>query len=169
MPEVTAPASNGAARPLTSREQIVEQVRVQVAALDARRDELCAELDAVDADLKAFQRALAALEPPPPHGKVPGGYRLKNGTVKRYAPRVGPERMERIERAVRETAREGDGDVCQADVRERTGIGSSAMTLAFKQLREAGVIRFARVEHRGRVRTKVYRLTRPAERQEANR
>jgi hypothetical protein len=160
-------SENGSVPALKPREQVCEHLRSLVQGHAARREDLAAELAEVDAELRAFQKALAALDPPPP-SELPT--RPAKATAKPRSRGVGPERLAEIERAIREIIRENpDGEVSQVDVRARTGYSSPVMTSAFHMLRDANVIRLARVAAPpgGGGRAKFFRLTRPGERGDA--
>lgn len=162
----SAQASNGAGALASSRQQLLDQARASAAALSERRAVLVAELAEIDGELKAFHRAAAALDPTPPEPRPDDA--KTPARVRANPSRIGPERMAMIERVVRELANaDPNGEVAQVDVRKQLGLGSSVMTNAFKQLRDANVIRFARVERLGRgAGTKRYKLTRPALRED---
>jgi hypothetical protein len=158
MPEVlTAAASNGAPAP-SVRERVAEQLRAAIAELVDRRDDLAAELAGVNGEIKMLERSLAPLAPPDPNKTRPGRPPKADGDPVRKKPaKVGPERMARVEAVVRELGK-GDAEFRQVDVREQTGLTSSIMTSAFRQLREDDVVRLARREGINQW----FKLTRPA-------
>lgn len=170
MTAVTAPASNGAGNALTPREQLLEQARAQADVLVERREELAAELAGVDRDLKAYERAITALDPAavPPVKRRGPGRPSKNGPARTVPSKVGPERLAQFEAAVRELGA-NDREFRQIDVLRHLGENknSGLATNAFEQLREANVIRFAR-QQRGPGGGKFFRLTRPALREGSN-
>lgn len=161
---MTSTNGNGAHRASTPREQLLADVRAQAGALTERREYLRAELAELDADLRAYAKAIVALDPESP-AAGDGSPAPRRGRSRRRAG-VGPERLAEIEAAFRAVADRNGGEARQVDVCDATGYSSSIMTSAFDQLREGNVIRLARVAKNpgGRGRSKYYRLTRPAAR-----
>lgn len=160
--EVT-PSANGSTSVLAGREGLLASMREQKDVLDERRRELMIEVHAIDEDLKAYNKALAALDPRPAEPRQP----KSAGDKQRPTPsKVGPERMAEITRVVRDLASASpDGEFRQVDVGNATGYSSSVMSSAFLQLRDENVIRMARVK-RGPGGGHFFRLTRLALREE---
>lgn len=136
-------SSNGAPAP-SSRERILAQIRAEAEQLLARREDLAAELAALDADLRAYQKAardLGAEESLMPH---PHGGRAPKA-VKTRAASIGDERYAQVKQVALELLAER-GEIRAADVGHATGLSSASLTAAFKRLRDERVIRLARVE-----------------------
>lgn len=158
------PSANGATHEVGSRESMLAQMRQRASGLSERRAELRLAIVEIDTELKAWEKAIAALDPTPPAPKLGRPASSKPGA---NPSRVGPERMATIEQAIREIATEQpSGEVRQADVAHRTGLSSAVMASAFNQLRDDNVIRFARSQS-GRGGGKFFKLTRPALRENA--
>ena len=158
---------NGHAASLSVDERIVEEIRAQADVLEARRAELQSQLDEITPQLQRYQKAIKAiLGEPLRHqsvdpetgepverkkpGPKPGSHR--GGTTHAG---VSEGQLAMVERVFRELATQRD-DVRQVDVRTVTGLRSGSMALAFKELRNRGVIRLARVDGNN----KYFRLTR---------
>jgi hypothetical protein len=132
-------------------------------AIKALRDEITER----KRELARYEKALALLEGSE-NGSGPAavassrtGARTR-GTPKRRIPaRVSEERVAIIEQAIRAFAADHD-EFRQVDIRMNSTIDkSSAMALAFEQLRQAGTIRLSRKQGNH----KFYRLTEAARRE----
>ena len=114
-------------------------------------------------EIARFEAALALLVPPEPNGDQPKRGRPKGSTNKPKPKGIGTEKLEIIEKAIRAFAEDHD-EFRQVDIRMNSSIDkSSTMALAFEQLRQQGMIRFARREGI----QKFYRLTESARRDNA--
>lgn len=159
-----SPAETNGRATLGADDEIVAAIRVQADALEARRVELQAQLDEITPQLQRYQKAIKAMqgEPlrqdrrDPETGEL---VRAKPGAKpKAKAPMTASEEsVVRNETAIRRLAEDHD-DITQVEVRALTGESSGQSSLAFRELRERGVIRLA--SQKGNV--KRFRLTRAA-------
>lgn len=141
----------------------LELARRRLEVVRIERDELVGKLATVSDRVKRYEKTVRDLDPDYESPGVARRGRPPKGDPVRATPsRVGPDRMERVEAAFRRLAEGGDEiDVRQIDVTKETGLSSAVMAPAFRQLRDAGVIRFAG-EKKGRGGGKFFRLTREA-------
>lgn len=155
----TTASANGVA---PSDDAITAPLRAHVADLRTRHEAAAAEAKAIAAELVRYERALATLDgttprrtdrgPAPTDGDAP-----RRGRPPGRGTTIGKERMDAIERTIREIAAERD-DFTQVEVRARTGVNSGVTAVAFERLRADGVIRLSRREGN----LKVFRLTQEA-------
>jgi len=162
--EVT-PSANGSSSVMAGREGLLASMREQKNVLDERRRELMVEVHAIDEDLKAYNKAIAALDPQPAEGSKVSKAALDK--VRPTASKVGPERLAEITEVIRDLAsKDPDGEIRQVDVTHVTGYSSAVMSAAFNQLRDENVLRIARVARSatddGKGKGTWFRLTRPA-------
>ena len=147
--------TNGSSPPMT---QVVDVLRDAVAAHAARADQLTEELGAVKRELSNYRKALELID------GTHGAQRAKPGPKpksQQTGTKIGPERLATIERAVRAYVDEhGDVEFRQLDIREYMDntITSGVSSFAFKELRDANVLRVARKDGNNQY----YRLTRQA-------
>jgi hypothetical protein len=155
-------ASNGHAA-TNPDDAIIDGIRAQLDGLEARRAELQAQLDEITPQLKRYEKAMLAImgEPlrkdrrDPETGEI---VRAKPGPKpKGTSQKASEESIERNVSAIRQLAADND-DFTQVDVRAITGEKSGQSSLAFRALRERGVIRLARQQGNA----KYFRLTRAA-------
>jgi hypothetical protein len=143
---------------------VVAQMQKRIKALRARYDELSVGLAEITPELKRYERALMlVLDEVPPKGPIPA----PKPTGKRKYPRyVGEDKLGEIEDAIRAYAADHD-EFRQVDIRtvmdNEAQFGSNTMTIAFEQLRQRGVIRFARKDGN----SKCFRLTAEALREQS--
>jgi hypothetical protein len=143
--------NNGNSDPLLAA--VLPALENAIEAGATRRDELQAELDAINAEIKRCERARAALvETPKPRGPKPPGTRVRTKPAG-----IGDERLAAITEAIRGLAAEND-EFSQVEVRSITGFNSGVTAIGFEKLRQDGMIRFARQDGL----RKVFRLTREA-------
>ena len=160
MPEVTAatPTTNGVAHP-AFREQLADQMRGEIARLEERRDELAAQIAEVGSEIKAYQRSLAPLTGEPAPTRTYAPRKAADSATRTKPSQVSPERLADVKAAIRDLLGDDDREFRQVDLRERTGLNSGVLALAFRQLREdENYIRLARQAGPN----KYFRLTRPA-------
>lgn len=138
--------------------QFLDELRARVAERRARVDALEAQLQALKPELRRYESALRLLSGEQvdtaidkPRQSRSKGVKTQSGTS------IGPERLEAIERAVREYARDHE-EFRQVDVRAVYDMTSSVSATAFEILRQRNVLRVARVDGN----SKFYRLTREA-------
>jgi hypothetical protein len=147
------PTSNG--QPIASaRERIAHDLEAEIATLTSRRDELQTELTAIGSDLKTFEQALLRLRGEPLIVRT-----KSSATPKRDKPSKGvsAEQLAALRAAVLRFARDHD-EFRQIDIRTMPDAPtnqSSTTALGFEQLRQDGVIRFARKDGN----SKYFRLT----------
>jgi DNA-binding transcriptional ArsR family regulator len=152
---MTDVAENGVA-PASARERIAHDLEEEIAQLLRRERQLELELAEVKSDRRTFEQSLMRLRGEP-LVKHPGKGRPKSLLVRPNPSKVGPEPLAEIEQVIRDFAADHD-EFRQVDIRSRMTGGfanSSKMSSAFEQLRQEGVIRFAR---RDGIQ-KFYRLT----------
>jgi hypothetical protein len=160
---MTTSATNGGAPSLPHADELIARLQQLIDERTVRRDELVDELAHVDRELKAYAKSLAPLLPealaPPPakRGRPPRG---EGERVRAKQSRIGPERMELIEAAARQLGKD-DAEFRQVDVRRETGLTSSIMTSAFRQMRDDNIVRLARRDGINQW----FKLTRPAGRE----
>ena len=142
-------------------DEVLAALRKQIAARKVRVDELHAELAGIEPELKRYERALALLSGEAPTRK---SKQATGGRTRAVASKVSTERLELVRAAVLEFCADHD-EFRQVDIRNAATDPalqkSSVMATAFEQLRQDGVIRFARQEGI----QKWYRLTRETARE----
>jgi hypothetical protein len=109
----------------------------------ARREVLQAELDEINANIKPYEKALAALTGEKPPKRIRN--RSQASSERTNPTRVGEERLETIKAAILKVATDQD-EFRQVDVRAHTEFSSAVMSAAFEQLRQERFVRFARKE-----------------------
>lgn len=167
MPETqqTLATSNGHAASLQHDDAIVAAIRVQADALEARRAELQEQLDEITPQLRRYEKAILALqgEPLRKDRRDPETGEIIPRAKPGPKPKAGKttsaseESIARNRAAIAQLTTEHE-DFTQVQVRAITGESSGASSIAFKALREQGVIRLARQDGNA----KYFRLTRAA-------
>jgi hypothetical protein len=161
--ETATPETNGAASS-NARSRITHDLEAEVERGRARQTELRDELNEVNAELKAFEQALARLrgEPLRQPGQ-PDASGQAAPRVRGVGTRISTERLEEVKAAVLRFASEHD-EFRQIDIRTMPGSpvpSSGGAASAFEILRQAGVIRLARRSGN----QKFFRLTTEARRE----
>ena len=152
-PVAYPPASGNGLAPLDT--DVIVALRRRISERREALDDLQARASELTRELRRHEKALAILLDEPPTkklGRPPGQKQVRNKPSN-----IGPERLELIERTIREFTQDRE-EFRQVDIRGITDIKSSVMATAFEQLRQANVIRFARQDGNN----KYYRLTREA-------
>jgi hypothetical protein len=156
------PQTNGVA-PASARERIAAELEQEIAALLQRERALELELAEVKTDRKSFEQSLMRLRGEPLI-KHPGR-RSRSELVRPVQSKVGDEAIAQITATIHEFLERSDSDEFrQVDIRGMLNgrlANSSRMATAFEQLRQDGVIRFARKEGI----QKFFRLTEAARRE----
>lgn len=168
MSEVTQVPAQSNGRVLSPIDDgIAQAIQKQLDGLEAQRAELQSALDEITPQLQRYQKALKAIlgEPlrvdrrDPETGEIVArkkpGPKPKNPGVKTAT--ASEESIARNTAAIRQLSEDHD-DITQVEVRAITGESSGASSLAFKELRERGIIRLARQDGNH----KYFRLTRAA-------
>lgn len=137
--------------------RIGSELEAELGRVTELAEEKRLELKELDVQARRIAGALRSLRPEPQRAKPGAKQQAKHS-------KVGPERMAEIEKLVRIIIRER-GEVRQADVRAQSSFSSAVLTAAFRQLKDANVIRLARVERSSG--SKYFKLTREAERARA--
>ena len=173
MPDVPHDAeSNGQAQLSPSDDAIIAPLKARVDELRTKRDdletqraEITQQINEVATEARKYEKAMLVIAGEPlrkPSELIEEEEEAPTKRKREKPSGVGPEKLRRIEAAVREVAAEQD-DITQVAVRTRTGDASGTTALAFETLRGEGVIRLA--GKRGNL--KIYRLTAAALRDEA--
>lgn len=139
--------------------QVAEQLRVEIAQRRVRVEQLQAELSALMPFIRRYEKALALLvgEPATPAAKPAKS--SSNGKHSN-AKGVSEGTVAQVRNTILTLAANQD-EFTQTQVRAVTGLSSGVSSLAFEQLRQAGVVRLARQDGN----QKIYRLTREAARE----
>jgi hypothetical protein len=155
-PTMTTEAENNGSQPLVELPQIIATLRWAIQARQEQADVLRMQLDELNKEIRRYERALAPLVNEPSSLTKS---RAKPGP--KPSPRtrgIGDERLAQIERTILDYARDHE-EFRQVEIRSlMPSLGSGAMAIAFEQLRQDGVIRFARKDGN----SKVFRLTNQA-------
>jgi hypothetical protein len=140
---------------------VVSQLQGIIDVNESKREELRAELDKVDLELRRARKALDFLtgEPPRKPGRKPANESARpEGKVRSTG--ISPDRLDDIRRAVLQYG-EHHEEFRQVDIRATVSgrlANSGLMAKAFELLRQEGTIRFARVDGNH----KYFRLSRQA-------
>jgi len=139
-------------------DKVIDDLEEVIETTRKERDFLRARLDNANQRLARAEKAKRFLTgEPAPQGKPRGPY--KKFTAGGEAKGVSEERVELVERTIREYIAEHDTDEFrQVDIRAITGMTSSTTATSFERLRQRGIIRFARQDGNN----KWFRLTRQA-------
>jgi DNA-binding transcriptional ArsR family regulator len=156
MEVATASGTNGAV-PASKREQIALQLEELIDESRERETVLRAELTEVSGEIKSYEQALTRLRgqsstpSPKPRKRAATSADQTPGTS------VGPERLAKLDAAVRQFARDHE-EFRQIDFRSSPlseGMSSSVSSTVFEVLRQKNVLRLARRDGNH----KYYRLT----------
>lgn len=135
--------------PMENEDPILADLRERIKLLREQERGLQAQLSEVGSVIKRYERAIKVLQDEPKAQATPKK-RIRTDNT-----RIGPERLDRIREAVLQYGQAHE-EFRQVDIRALVDINSSASAVAFEQLRQENVIRFARKDGN----SKWYRLTR---------
>lgn len=160
MATLTHDGTNGTL-PMTAREKIAAEIETEIERCEARRTgveqrraALATEIAEIDSEIKSFRQAAQRLRGEP-LVKQPAAKRGPRGPYK-GGKTAGGELIKRVRDAVLLFARDHD-EFRQIDIRSLpdANLKSSQTAVAFEQLRQDGVLRFARKDGNN----KYFRLT----------
>jgi hypothetical protein len=159
MEQATLAGTNGSA-PASARDRIAHDLEAEIAKLLRNERQLELDLAQIKAERKAFEQAIQRLRGEPlikQTGRRAGRPKSSSTSDGARSGKVSPELLEAIRAGIMRFAADHD-EFRQVDIRTMPDAPtekSSATALAFEQLRQDGVIRFARKDGNN----KFYRLT----------